>query len=222
MAAPVANKIILPLDTGNAGKNVRTQTRVVGADTVHEHMFIPISMRSKLGLYHFSSGKLAVQASAHTGNSSGFFWLFNPVGSAVKMAVRRLNIQAVFATSLSTPTVPRLAFQKFSYTGTPSGAAIGFMKRATADANAVSQLKSAMTGMTITLDQICFATLPVVTAGTAGLMFMAPTQQEMIPQDEDGYPILAAGEGIVCYQPDAGTASDTRIWIVNGAWEEYE
>ena len=40
MAAPIANKIILPDDSGNTGKKVRTQTRVVGADTVHEHFFV--------------------------------------------------------------------------------------------------------------------------------------------------------------------------------------
>lgn len=40
MASPIASKIILPSDTGNTGKNVRTQTRVVGADTVHEHFFV--------------------------------------------------------------------------------------------------------------------------------------------------------------------------------------
>lgn len=42
MAAPIADKIILPLDTGNTGKKVRTQTRLVGADTVHEHFFVKL------------------------------------------------------------------------------------------------------------------------------------------------------------------------------------
>jgi hypothetical protein len=40
MAAPTADKIILPLDTGNTGKNVRTQLRTVGGIAVHEHYFV--------------------------------------------------------------------------------------------------------------------------------------------------------------------------------------
>jgi hypothetical protein len=222
MAAPVASYVQLPSDTGNTGKKVRTQTRVVGADTVHEHFFIPISQRSKLGLYHFSSGKLTVQASAHNGTTTGFLWWVNAAGSGVKAALRRLNIQTNFVTSLSTPTAPRLLFTRFTATGTPSGAQITPAKRGSSDAANVTTLRTASTGLTVTLVADVFATLPAVTAGTAGLMFMAPTQQEMVPQDEDGYPILLAGEGIVGYQPDAGTASDTRVWVVNGSFEEFE
>lgn len=32
---------------------------------------------------------------------------------------------------------------------------------------------------------------------------------------------IAAGEGIVCRQPDAGTTADTRTLVVNILWEEW-
>lgn len=87
MAVPIADKIQLPLDTGNTGKKVRTQTRVVGADTVHEHYFVQISARNIVAAAKVSSGTLTVPTAIHNGTTTGFLWLYNPVGSAIKMAV---------------------------------------------------------------------------------------------------------------------------------------
>lgn len=70
MAAPIADKIILPLDTGNTGKNNRTQTRVIGADTVHEHFVVSVSQRSIVGGYKANAGVLTVPAAVHTGTRS--------------------------------------------------------------------------------------------------------------------------------------------------------
>ena len=92
MAAPIADKIILPLDTGNTGKKKRTQTRVVGADTVHEDFVIPISDRKVTGSYKASSGTLTVPTAVHNGTTTGFLWLCNPVGSTIKMAAKRIML----------------------------------------------------------------------------------------------------------------------------------
>lgn len=222
MAAPVAAFVQLPTDSGNTGKKVRTQTRVVGSDTVHEHFFIPISQRGKTGVYSFTSGVLAVQAAAQNGTTTGFLWLQNPAGSTVKAAIRRLNVQSQFTTSLSTPTAPRIQFNLFTFTGTASGASITPAKVDSAQAANQVILRSASTGMTVTLGAAMWASFPFVVAGTAGLIFGNAAQAEMIPQDEDGYTVLRTGEGVVCWQADAGTTADTRKWIVNGGWEEYE
>ena len=72
MAAPIADKIVLPLDTGNTGKKVRTQTRVVGADTVHEHIYIPTRQAQVLGVYRLGMAQQTVLATAQNGTSTGF------------------------------------------------------------------------------------------------------------------------------------------------------
>src|SRR4051812_40175473 len=125
MAAPVASYIQLPVDTGNTGKKVRSQTRVVGADTVHEHFFIPESRRSRLGVYYAASGTLTIPAAAQNGTTTGLFWLYNPIGSVVKMGLRRLATQIVFAlTTTIDVSIPRIAFSRFTFTGAGSGAQI--------------------------------------------------------------------------------------------------
>ena len=66
MAAPIAAFAQLPTDSGNTGKKMRTQTRVIGADTVHEHFFIESSTRDMLGSYVAHSGVFTIQATAQT------------------------------------------------------------------------------------------------------------------------------------------------------------
>jgi hypothetical protein len=34
--------------------------------------------------------------------------------------------------------------------------------------------------------------------------------------------VLAAGEGMVIYQADAGTTADTRKLVIDGAWSEFD
>src|SRR6266545_1371349 len=96
MAAPIASFIQLPVDTGNTGKKVRTQTRVVGADTVHEHFFVPISARGVTVGYKASTGTLTVPAAVHNGTTTGFAWLYNVVGSTIKMALKRISWNSQF------------------------------------------------------------------------------------------------------------------------------
>jgi len=221
MAAPIAGYIQLPSDSGNTGKKVRTQTRVVGADTVQEHFFIPISLEKKLGLY-IAAFSGVIQASAHTFTTGGFFWLQVPAGSTIKARIRRMNFQTNVGSSLSTPTAPRVAFTKFSFTGTASGAAQAPAKRDTNDASNVAQLRTAITGMTLTSLGDLFYALPPIAVGTAAWALCPPCQEELIPNDEDGYPVLRPGEGLACWQPDAGTTSDTRKFMVNLSWEECD
>ena len=76
MAAPVASYVQLPVDTSNTGKKNRTQTRVVGSDTVHEHHVVPSPDTTKYGRYiACSTGLNTVSTVAQTGAAGGYYWL---------------------------------------------------------------------------------------------------------------------------------------------------
>ena len=223
MAAPVADKIQLPLDTGNTGKKIRSQTRVVGADTVHEHFFIPISPRSKIGSYSFHSGVKTVSATAHNGTTTGNAWLINPVGTANKMALRKIEHKGQITTGANLPTAPRLALALITFTGTASGASVSPAKHDSSYAATSASMRSAPTGLTVTLVNLLRATFPPVMAGTAGWTFVPTTENDWdFGAYEDGQPILRAGEGIVYYQPDVGSAGDTRACMIDVQIEEFE
>lgn len=222
MAAPVADKIILPLDTGNTGKKKRTQTRTVGADSVHEDFVIMSSVRNYLGVHGYSSGNLTLLAAAQNGTSTGFLWIINPVGSAVRMAMARLCFNHAITTNLSMPTAPRIIAQLFTFTGTASGASLTTGKFDSRYPAAVGTVRTAMTGLTISLGGILVTSLPIVTAGTAGWTFADPSTDDHIATSELSDVVLAAGEGIVIYQADAGTTSDTRKLVIDGAWSEFD
>ena len=77
-----------------------------------------------------------------------------------------------------------------------------------------------MTGMSLTTQQDLFYALPPWTSTTTGTT--PGLQQELIPNDEDGYITLVPGEGLCLWQADAGTAADTRKVMINIGWEEYD
>jgi hypothetical protein len=221
MAAPVADKIITPLDTGNTGKKVRTQTRTVGSDSVHEHFFIPISQYSKVGIYFADTGTLSVQASATNGTTTGFFWLFNPVGAAIKGALRRMECESNITSATAMLTIPRIAISRFTFTGTASGAQITPANRDSTDATAVVNLRTASTGLTVTLGAIAHVFYPLIGQGV-GTSGVPSTRAEWEPQLEEAFSVMRAGEGFVGWQPDAGTAADTRRFHCCIGWEERE
>jgi hypothetical protein len=225
MAAPVADKIILPLDTGNTGKKVRTQTRVVGADTVHEHFFIPTSKDSKLGLYRAHSGILTIPTAAHNGTTTGHLWFQNPVGSAVKGRLRRLRETGQVISGAIDLTAPRQLFNLFTFTGTASGATITPAKRDSTDAAAVCTLRTAVTGMTVTLGAVFRHTgVPAINATLASATIQVNLPPCIYPPwdpDEEECPVIRAGEGIVLWSADASTTANRRLFS-DWAWEEFE
>lgn len=212
MAGPVANKVILPLDTGNTGKNIRTQTRVVGSDTVHEHFFIQARQAQVLGVYRTAMAQVTALAAAQNGTSSGFLWFHVPTAiTNKKVRLRRVYITTQHATALATPTAPRLVLARFTFTGTASGASVTPVKIDTTAPTAVADLRTAATGLTVSLVG------NMGSAGIAGALTAvgayAPTAIDIIDpaSEEDEWPIFAPGEGCVIYQDTAGTASDTRV-----------
>lgn len=145
----------------------------------------------------------------------------NPIGSTVTVALSRLRYISSITTSLSTPTCPRIVSQLFTYTGTPSGATVTPGKFKSAYATAQASIRTAVTGMTVSLGGQIDSHLPPVAVGTAGWATAMPHSEDNIATSELSDIQLAAGEGIVIWQADAGTTSDTRKLVIDIAWSEF-
>lgn len=218
MVAPVAAYMQLPADTGNTGKKARTQTRQVGADTVHEHFFVPSSVRDSLGKYIAHSGALLVQAAAQT-FPAGLLYLINPVGNSAKLAVTSIETLSQMGSALAAPTSPRLLWSLFTFTGTASGAAVTPGKLDSTMPAATGSVRTANTGLTLTKVADTLCSLPIASATAVG--YAPPQLDEYAPDSEGDQIILRAGEGLALWQPDAGTTSDTRRIVATIKWEEF-
>jgi hypothetical protein len=223
MAAKTDQVIILPLDTGNTGKKIRTKESVVGANTVEEYYFIPSSERSTTGQYKFVIPAQAIPTAAHTGTTTGFLYLINPVSSTVKIAIDRLSFKHGFSTTLAVDLIsPLIHVARISFTGTLSATATTPIKRNTVtDAAPQGLIATAMTGLTVTLVGNAWSfmgqTMDLVTGGGG---HWNPMSDEYNPEGEDDEIILAPGEGIVVYSTLAVTTANRKL-MINGAWFEY-
>lgn len=223
MAAPIANKIILPDDSGNAGKKVRTQTRVVGADTVHEHFFVEEHKALVLGVYRAALAQQTVLAAAQNGTSTGFLWAHVPTAvSGKKARIRLVYVSSQHSTALATPTAPRLVLTRFTFTGTASGAAVTAAKVDATYPAPVLDLRTAATGLTVAL------VAALAAAGLAGALTAVgayhPVDINIVDpgESEDEWIVIAPGEGVVLYQDTAGTTSDTRKFNPVLIWDEID
>lgn len=174
-----------------------------------------------------------VAASAQTINTGGFFWGFNPPTSGKIVRIERLGFQVGITTSVAAgfPTAPRVGFFKFTYTGTPSGAAVATSGTASTygkfDTNydaPVLDWRSAITGATCTYLQCLFSTIApaigVVGTVTTAQVTGGVTDNEYQPRESEYEHVIRPGEGIVLYQPEAGSSSDTRKCTARIFWEE--
>lgn len=206
-----------PSDPAVVGQRHATRTRTEDAVTKHFPRVLPEDNRVRSGVFACQTGIHVVQAAAQAA-TAGFWWLINPVGSTVLVALRRVEFMTQIGTVLNTPTSPRIQLERVTFTGTPTGAQVTPARVRTADGANTATLRTASTGLTLTAGAAIYAFMPVAsqTAGSG----IPPGQGDWNP-DNNGMIILAAGEGIVCRQPDAGTASDTRRFVTNIAWEEF-
>lgn len=221
------NTIVLPADTLNTGKTVRTITK----GGVHEHLFIQDRRETILGVYGASMGAaLSVAAAAQDGTTTAAFWLALP--NTVSGKAGRLRSCVVkFTTSAATPTMPsapRFALGKYTFTGNPSGAQKTSVPLQTSYPADALYLTTAITGMTPTLVNAgvgigCATCPPFILAGTAANVQMTQMdRQELIQQgqdNEDLWPRLVPGEGLVLWQADAGTGSEIRRFTVDLLWD---
>lgn len=222
MAAKTDQIVILPLDTGNTGKKIRTKESVVGANTVEEYFFIPSSERSDTGKYKFSVPAIAIPTAAHVGTTTGFVWIWNPLASTVNMGIDRITLSQNFSTTLAVDLIaPMIRLSRFTATGTLSGATVTPSKRKTADAAAQGLIATASTGLTVTLVATILeylgCTMDLVTGGAGHW-----NAQENIynPQGEGDEIVLVPGEGVVIWSSFAVTTANRKL-IINGAWNEF-
>jgi hypothetical protein len=225
MAAPVASYVQLPSDTGNSGKKLRTQTRVVGANTVHEHVVVFTSPRRITGLFHCTFALYTVAATAQNGTTAAICWLTNPNNSSINARLRYVNVSHTnnVATAIDHLTVPRIAVQRGVHSGTWTGAVNNMADRLTTE-NPQVQPYTASTGAAVTLlaTQLIWASMvPGVDVTTAGV-YNSQFAEEWKPNFEEEFVEIAPGELIAIYQIDAGTTSDQRKALVRICWDEVD
>jgi hypothetical protein len=222
MPAPVNTSIRLPDDSGNAGARVRTRTRSVGGSTVHEHLFTPLRAAEVLGVYRVVLPQQTILQAAQNGTATGFLWFHVPAAvTGKKVRIRKVRVSTQHSTALATPTAPRLVAQLFAFTGTASGATVAPGKNDSGFPNAVADLRTAVTGLTVSLGAVV-GVYGVVGALTAVGAWVPVDNEAPESDEEDGWIVLAPGEGIVLYQDVAGTASDTRKANVTVIWDEID
>lgn len=225
MAAPVADFIRNPDDASNTGKRVQAQYETIGGSVVYAPYVITRSKRKLTGVYMFSPGTFSVQAVAQDATATGFVWLEVPSGATIRARLRRLQVAfSAGATETDHVTVPRVSLARFTFTGTASGSSASVAKRNSGDDANVANARLAVTGMTVTLGSIAWSALtPVIQFTTSGALWGGgPVFDFNAGDDEEEYIDLAATEGLVLYQPDAGTGSDGRRFVVSGRWDEYD
>ncbi len=222
MAAKTDQIITLPVDSGNAGKKIRTKESVVGGNTVEEYFFIQSSERSTLGNFKFSVPAAAIPTSVHTGTTTGFMFLINPLGSTATVSIDRISMKQNFSTALAVDLIaPIIRMNRVSFTGTLSAAAITPAKRKTGDAAPQALLAAASTGLTVTNVATMYEFIgQTMDLATGGAGHWNAQSDEWNPQGDDDELQLAAGEGIVIWSQLAVTTANRKLTI-NGAWKEW-
>lgn len=214
--------LTLPSDAGNSGKNLALVSKQQGADTVHMHVTVSEWREPPVGVFRTgltaASGQ-ALAVTANNGTSTGLLWITNPSTSTKKVRIRKIDAMFNVLGATTLTTWPRIVAQRFTWTGTPSGAALlpAILDGEDIALAAVADFRSAVTGLTVSLVANAFVALcmpPVLQlAGTAANI--APLDSVKIPMFdadyEDEFIVLMPGQGLVIYQADAGGAStETR------------
>ncbi len=231
MPRSTADEITLPADAGNTGAKTATMTRMQGSETVHIPTMIVERKEVVKGVYRASMALLSVSATAHNGTSTGFLWISCPAAVTTRaMRIRNLELMINHSASTTMPTVPRIGIARYTFTGAASGATLAGSKIDPDSPNPSIDLRTAVTGMTVTLNTDPGSLLgtvlvpPMHNVTAAGLLFMPSVPQNLIDitANEDEWPMIKNGQGIVLYQLDAGTTADTSRFTANLLWDEIE
>lgn len=165
-----------------------------------------------------------IAAAAQNGTSTGFLWAHVPTAVSNKwVRIRRLYLSSQHSTVLATPTAPRVVASIATFTGTASGAAITPGKIDSAHPTPVFDLRTAVTGLTITMGQK-IAVAAITGALTAVGAYSAGPDVNIIDpgEAEDEWQIIKPGEALVLWQDTAGTTSDTRKFNPVLVWDEID
>lgn len=225
MAAPVASYIQLPVDTSNLGKKNRTNTKVVGSDTVHEHYMVPSPSYTALGRYiACSTVEQAVSSVAQVPSTAGVYYLHNSTANtavgvlrSVEMTYSQEGAAAIFQSA------PLYLLQKYTFNTAHSGTTLNIVSAQTSSTTAKLNLRSAPTGATITLvGPIGAQALPslVSTAASYGGALSLYQSQELYNR---GTAVeIGPGEGVVLHQLTSGNSADTRKVTAKFVWDEID
>jgi hypothetical protein len=231
MPRATPDTIRLPADGSNTGAYTPTIAKVIGVNTVEFPLTVIDRYETVKGVYRASMALQSVQAAAQNGTSTGFLWISCPSSTTTRaMRLRKLELQINHSASTTMPTVPRIGIARYTFTGTASGATLAGAKVDPDAANPSIDLRTAVTGMTVTLNtdpgsllnSVLVPALHNVTA--VGVLSIPSVTQSLIDigAEEDEWPLIKAGQGIVLYQLDAGTTSDTRRFTASLMWDEIE
>jgi hypothetical protein len=213
MAAPLAAKVTLPTDAGNTGPKVRTQTRVIGADVVHEHFFIRERKARIVSIYELALLPSTVLAAAQNGTTAVMLIAHMPASATTRaMRLRRCFVTTQHSTVLATPTAPRLLLRRFTSAAALSGTLVApTLGDSVRDATPACLYSLVTTGVTVVHVGIGFGVAPITNCLTAvGISDPAPIDAVQQGDDEDEWPVFHPGQGFVAYQDVAGTTADTR------------
>lgn len=160
------------------------------------------------GVYTYASPVFIVQATAHTINTESFYWFLNKTGSGKLFRIKRIVTQTQLGSVLATPTSPRLIYSLMTFVGTPTGTSGTIAKHDSLYPTPNVDIRIVITGLTNTYGATIFHLFPIANNTAVG---SSPTSASEYDIDlEDFQIIIREGEGIVFWQPDNGTASDTR------------
>jgi hypothetical protein len=175
----------------------------------------PNSVRPK---YIVETGSFALLNATYHSGASGFFHIYNPVGSSIKVFLKKLILRASATTALVAITAPRIGVTRYSYTGTVTATAVTAAKLDSAEGTPTALCVTAGMGTaTMTTGATCASFIVPANMTAVGVATGSEQRLEFGVGEEL---ILAAGEGVVINQMDTSTASDTRVIAMTIMWEE--
>ncbi len=228
MAAPVASFVQLPLDTPNTGKKNRTQSKVIGSNTVHEHFIVPTQGYTVTGRYFaVSTASQSVSSVAQVPSTAGHYYLHNSTANTAVGILRsvEMNYSADGSTAIAvTQSAPLFMLQKYTFNTAHSGTTFNIVSAQTSSTTPKLNIRQAPTGATITLvGPIGAAPMPIFVSTAAGVyggsmsLYQAPEQYNRGTAVEIG-----PGEGVVLHQLTTGLATDSRKFAAKFVWDEID
>ncbi len=225
MAAPVASFVQLPLDTANTGKKNRTQSKVIGSNTVHEHYLVPTHDRTITGRYFAVSTALqTVSSVAQVPSTAGFYYLHNSTANtavgvlrAVEMSYGQEGAAAPFFSA------PHFMLQKYTFATAHSGTTLNIVASQTSSTTPKLNMRPAPTGATITLVGPIGSGLMPALMSSAGTYGGSISLYQAWEQYNRGSAVeIGPGEGVVLHQNTTGSTADTRKFTAKFVWEEID
>lgn len=221
MAAPVASYVQLPTDTSNTGKKNRTQTRVSGTDTVHEHFVVPTHGYTRIGRYVYQSTGDVIQASS----GKQYAVIALATNATAVASIKRIDIGWALNSTVATNCAGTLiTVLKSTFNGAMTDATTRaiLQHQSTGTAPTVN-VRSSSSGATLgTQTPLCAFYLPALASTAASYGGQANLFSETEPYSRGSNCELNPGEALVVFQQDAGASSDIRKFHIRVSWEELD